>query len=568
MESARPVPSAGGLDPRRERLALLALALGMALAAILILSLSRSNTLFADELTIFQRLGEGFDLEAVLRPHNGHLIAIANLIYQGTFELSGPDYALLRVLGVIGLLTCSLLTFVYVRRRVGGLVALAPAAVLLFLGASWETLLWPLSVFTAVLAVAAGLGALLALEREDRNGDLAACGLLLVAVLAHSTGLAFAIGVAVAILFREDRWRRVWVFAIPVLLYAAWWLWALQFDEGQAEAINALLIPTFIAEALAAVTAAITGLSIDLNAVMDDEIAFVSSWGRVLAPIAGIALVVRLVRGRVPRSLWASLAIVVAYWAFLALALDEGRSAAASRYLFPGAVMVFLVAADALKGIRIPRLGVIAILAVAAVSVAANIRQLDAGESLFRNYAPLARADLAMLELSAAEVAPEFAPVAAPELEGAVPEHFLVEAGPYLAAVDRFGSFAFSLEEVFAQGPDVREAADRVLGAASGVGLASASAGSIRGGGCGDVASPEEGATTELEVPPGDYILRAARPTELSLGRFSDGLPVSLGTISTDEPAELSLPAGAGGDEVPWRIGGSDLTAVEICASG
>jgi hypothetical protein len=568
MESARPLPSRGLRDANRERLAMIALAIAMVLAAILILSLSRSNTFFADELTIFQRLGGGFDLEALLRPHNGHLIAIANLIYQGTFELSGPDYSLLRVLGVLGVLACSLLTFVYVRRRLGAAIALAPAVVLLFLGASWETLLWPLSVFTTGLAIAAGLGALLVLERRDRLGDAAACGLLLVAILAHSTGLAFLIGVAVAILLREDRWQRVWVFAIPLLAYAAWWLWALQFDEGQAEAQNALLIPSFVAEALAAVTAAITGLSIDLTAAAGDEIAFVPSWGRPLALVAGVALVIRLVRGRVPPSLWVSLAIVLCYWAFLALAIDEGRSAAASRYLFPGAVLFFLVAADALKGIRLPRPAVIAVFVVAVASIATNIRQLDAGESLFRDFAPLARADLAMLELASAEVSPEFAPAAAPELEGAVPEHFLVEAGPYLVAAQRFGSFAFSLEEVFAQGPDVRDAADRVLASASGVGMAAAENPEATGS-CERIEAAAEGeAPPQHELAPGAYSLRSASPAELSLGRFSDGAPVSLGALERGEPVELALPAGAGGEQIPWHLSAAGAAAVEVCALG
>jgi hypothetical protein len=564
MESARPLPSARLRIASPERLAAVALALAMALAAVLILSLSGSNTFFADELTIFQRLGAGFDLEALLRPHNGHLIAIANLIYQGTFELAGPDYGLLRALSVVGLLTACLLTFVYVRRRLGTLLALAPAALLLFLGSSWETLLWPLSVFTTVLAVAGGVGALLVLEREDRLGDVVACGLLLVAILAHSTGLAFAVGVAVAILLRPDRRRRAWVFAVPLLAYAAWWLWALQFDEGQAEALNALLIPVFAAEAFAAVAAAVTGLSIDLTAAVADEISFVPTWGRVLAVIGGVALVIRLAQGGIPGSLWASLAIVLAYWAFLALALDEGRSAAASRYLFPGAVMVFLVAADALRGVRFPRPALIAVLAVAAAGIAANIRQLDAGETLFRDYSPLARADLAMLELAAAEVPPEFAPAAAPELEGAVPEHFLVEAGPYLGAVERIGSFAFSLEEVFAQGPEVREAADRVLAAASGIAF-------VTGPGAGGAGSCQllvPGGSSEpatIELAPGEYVLRGRAPTELGIGRFADGSPVGLGTLSSREPAALALPAGVGGEEIPWRIAAAGGAPVEVC---
>ena len=89
----------------------------------------------------------------------------------------------------------------------GELPALAPALVLLFFGSSWQMIITGLG-FNVVFSVAMGLGALLALERGDRIGDLLACGLLLVSVATLSIGLAFLVGVATSVLLGSDRRRR------------------------------------------------------------------------------------------------------------------------------------------------------------------------------------------------------------------------------------------------------------------------------------------------------------------------------------------------------------------------
>ena len=69
-----------------------------------------------------------------------------------------------------------------------------------------------------------GIGALLAIERADRRGDVVACALLLASLAFAEIALAFAAGVLVAIVLQRGPWRRLWIIAVPVLLYAVWYV--------------------------------------------------------------------------------------------------------------------------------------------------------------------------------------------------------------------------------------------------------------------------------------------------------------------------------------------------------
>jgi hypothetical protein len=330
-----------------------------------------------------------------------------------------------------------------------------------------------------------------------------------------------------------------------VAIYAAWWVWALRFHEGLVHLGNLLIVPGFIASSLAAVTAAVTGVGLDLGPG-PVSLALTPSWGYVIAPIAGVAFAVRLVRGRIPRFVWIALAVLLAYWLELALGFaPEGRTPLESRYLFPGAVLVLLVAAAALEGVRIPRPATVAIFAVGAVGVLTNRKQLDNAEQFFRDDAPRARTTLGAIEVSHGAVLPNYRPGAQPQLAGSVPAHLPVQAGPYLQAVDRFGSYAFSAPELLQQDPALREDADRVLASAERLSLRPAGDALAR-------RCVEVPVGTVRELPPGEFRLEAREPTEVRLGRFAPGYPVHLGELSPRQPVMLSIPHDA--DARPWRV--------------
>jgi hypothetical protein len=532
-----------------------------AFAALLILLEGRPNTLFNDEIAIFQRFGEGIDAQSILEPHNGHLILPAHLVYAGVFSWFGPSYTILRVIGVLVLVASGVLFFVLAKRRVGATIALVPTAVLLVFGSSWEAILWPLSMLTFGLAVAFGLGALVALDRGDAKGDVVACGLAALAVVSHSTGLAFLIGVAVSVFTSGRARQRAWVFAVPLAIYAAWWVWALRFHEGLVHFGNLLIVPAFMANSLAAVSAAVTGLGLDLGSG-SVNLTVTPAWGYVIAPIAGVALVVRLLRGRIPRFVWVALAVLLAYWLELSLGFaPEGRTPFESRYLFAGAVLVLLVAVASIEGVRIPRPAMVAIVAVGVVGVLTNIKQLDNAERFFSDYAPQARTALGAIQVADGSLEPDYRPATDSDLSGSVPAHFPVVAGPYLQAVDRFGSYAFSAAELLQQDAALRESADRVIASAERLSLRPAARPPAHA-----ICSALQGGNAAVrDLAPGQVWLEASQAATVRLGRFATGYPVNLGELTPGEAVMLSIPHDA--DARPWRLEIDGSGTTKVCAT-
>ena len=143
----------------------------------------------------------------LLLPHNEHLSLVPVLVFKALFSTVGIDsYVPYRVAGLALHCGVVVLLFVYARRRVGDVLALAAAATVLFLGTAWPDVLWPFQIgFLGSLA--AGIGALLALDREDRRGDITAAVLLAVALASSSLGIPLLFAFALEVLGRPDRAR-------------------------------------------------------------------------------------------------------------------------------------------------------------------------------------------------------------------------------------------------------------------------------------------------------------------------------------------------------------------------
>ncbi|MGH2961466.1 MAG: hypothetical protein ACRDL3_04630, partial [Solirubrobacterales bacterium] len=266
-------------------------ALGLAMVASVVLGLwfSRDTSFWYDELDWFSTTPD-FDLEYVFEPYIGHLIGTSRIVYAAALNVfGGADYLPFRVLtaGVV-LLTAGLF-FVFAKRRVGALVALAPTLVLLFYGSDSLHVLSG-NGLTVLLSVAAGVGALIALDRGRPRSDLGACLLLCLAVGSYSVGLPFVAGAAVLILLGPDRRRRAWVFVLPALLYVAWWAWANAGAESTTESnvaiSNLLLAPDWALNSLASIGAAVTGLGYAFGGVGS----FDPAWGVLVAFAALVVL--------------------------------------------------------------------------------------------------------------------------------------------------------------------------------------------------------------------------------------------------------------------------------------
>lgn len=551
-------PSRPPVDPR---FAVPALAVAMAASAVLALWLARDTTFSIDELVWFSTTPT-LDLEEVLQPHGGHLVAVSRMTYKVLLEAFGAGSEAVRVLAFASLALAVGLLFVWASRRVGRLVALAPAAVLLVFGSDAFHVLVG-NGFTILFAISCGLGALLSLDRGDRLGDLLACALLCLGIATYTTALAFLAGVAVSVLLRDDRWRRAWIFLVPVGLYAAWWLWALgQPSDAESQLVlsNLLLFPAWVAQGLAAVLGSLSGLDYDFTGVNRNDATF----GPLLA-VGAFAALVWLVhrRGAGSPTLWVCLTIMLALFLMQDLVGDDVRTPYSNRYLLPGAFAVLLVAFEAVRGLRWTRAALITLYLVAGIGLATNIALLrDVGAKLRNETTPAVRAAFAGLDLAGDAADPGFNP--ADELDPASPGPVEVTSalaavesrgysptGAYLDAVARYGELGYSEAEVRGLEPELRASTDAFLAGALDLGLR-ATAAPDSNARCRE-ARPSPGEAITAPLPPGGALLSAvAASGPVTIGRFADQPEVPVGTLTPGQFAVLEVPS----DEIaePWTV--------------
>jgi len=542
---------------RGERLARWLLAIAVLVAGALLLWLNRGTSFWNDELTWFGNLSSLHGLEAVLTPHNSHLIGTTRLVYLVSIDLLGPDYVVMRVLGVASVLLAATLFFVWAKRRIGPGWALLPSVLLLFYGSAWQHVVGPIG-FTVTFSVALGLGALIAVERGDRRGDLAACGLVTLSVFTYTVGLAYLVGVAITVLLRRDRLHRAWIFLIPLLLYAAWWLWAQRFDQGRTEFTGLVDIAVFFARSMAVNISGITGLEYLGMKISGSSPGAMSVPGELVGVVGVVGLALaggliwRIRRDGVPRSVWASLGVLLTFWLAAALAdTGEDTGAFVTRYMFPGSSALLLVLVDAASGLRVHPRWAYALLAAFVFSLVMNLAFLRDGASFLRARGADSRLALAMMELrlglepgadGPSDGAPDFTAVrpGAPIPLGAGLEYFI--------SVPLYGSPAMSIAEVRAQPPEVRTAADATLVAAGSPAILPVDERPPDRVPCGRVE-----AGVGFPLPAGFSAVKPAggAPVTVSVSRFSDPPGVELGSL---EPGRWSVIAvGADRDPDPWR---------------
>ncbi|HEY8002135.1 MAG TPA: hypothetical protein VID76_09370 [Solirubrobacterales bacterium] len=525
-------------------------------ASALILVAGAGTSFTADELNYVGRVADlatpavdyhSLTLEYVLAPHNGHLQPAGKLIYEAMFAAFGTDYAAFRVLEVLVVMLCVGLFFELARARIGDPAALLLATLLAFLGAAWEVMIWAFDLHT-VGSLAAGLGALLAFERGGRRADLVACVLLIASVALVEVGLAFIAGIAVGILIAPDRWRRIWVVAIPAVLFAAWYAWALQYDlNGITSGGLGSLIPSVI-DSLGGVLVALTGTfapatGIATRFVVQDPLA------TVLAIVVVCLLGFRAFRGGIPRTIWPPLTALLVYWALIGLA---DRPADSSRYVFVGAVLLLLVAGDALRRIKPTTLAIAALAVLVAIALPANIARLfDGGDSLADESA-LTRSEFAMLELAGANADPAYVSAYDPAAHAVGAPPLVISPSVYAETARRIGSLASSLEQVQDADVTARRVDDVVLVGALDIDLEPSPAPQSEGS-CRDL--PE--APGAVALPPGGALVSAASsdPAAIGLARFVVESPsAQLGSAEPGEWSELRIPSDDRAATLPWRM--------------
>jgi hypothetical protein len=530
--------------PLRNAPVLLLLA-ALATAAVMILALTWHYTFLQDtwDYLINRRT---LTADTILAPHNEHIVVIPMLIEWAFLQVFGMDTAKPEiVLLVISLLATAGLLFVYLSRRVDQWLALFGTVLILCLGPAWELLLWPFEV-SLIGSMLFGLAMLLALEREDRLGDLLACLFLAFSLGFSSLGIPFAVAAFVAVLQspRERRPARAYVFLIPVVLYGLWYLGWGTDAESHMSARNVLASPRYVAEALAVGTGNLFGLGTNPVDGVTEKI-----WGAVLLTLIAIGLVWHKRRrpGIDPR-LWPLAAAAAANWFLMAFNQMPGRDPVSSRYQYASCIFLLMLVANLLAGERIGRRGIALGAIVTALAIGPNLIVLENGSDFFDSQTVFTRTDTAAIEIARRTVDPDFQ--LTPEVAGA-PALVNIYAGTYLEASDEYGSDAYSLPELEAAAPAARRQADIVLSEAlpltvrvqpgAYASTASKSCTSVAGRRSEEV-QVDPGAT-RIEVPPGPE-------ATLSLRRFAtDEYPVPVAKAEGRSTTILRVPP----DEAPQR---------------
>lgn len=347
---------------------------------------------------------------------------------------------------------------------------------------------------------------------------------------------------------------------------------------------------------LAATCASITGLFrtpgqgfVELNL----------DWGYPIGAVLVAVVVLRLRRPPpVDRRFWVYAVALLSFWALVSLNLGPFRAPEASRYQHLSAVFLLLAvvelvadlrpsrlkaaAVKLLPALRIPRWP-LALLGVAlALSLLANVVNLHQGAAEFRRQGEVLRADLAAVELAAGRADPQAPVVEVPDVP--VFRDVRIPVREYLAAVDDYGSPAYTVGELAAAPEDARLAADANLVRLLRVGPRAeqdaspqaagrplrpeslAGGDSVTRGACiGVLPSPGSEATVALRLQRAGLSLRATPgpPVTVALRRFAGGFGPPLRGIAGGSTARVEIPADAAPQ--PWQALVRSRQEIELC---
>lgn len=557
------VEGSSGWDAAARPAALLLVVMCAASLAVVVILGTRLTFFNDDWYFLLQRPGleSHGGLDVLLAPHNSNCVVLTALAYKvlvAVFGLSSQVPFRL-VLGLV-LVAVAVLLYLLVSARAGRVLGLACAAVVLFLGAAWEDLLFFGASIDVAGSGAAGLGALWALERETPRRNVLACLLLVAAVGFSNIGVPFAAAAAVLVLLRR-RPSQLWVAAVPLILFGIWWIADGSTEPSHLSGANIRHLPRYVLDSASAGLASVTGLS-------RGTVPSTYTPGHVELAVAAAVLIVALATGWRPRvTVLVPLAAALAFWILTGASFIPGREPFASRYQLIDAVLLLLIAAELLRGIRVPAPAALAVVAAAAAVVWSNVdRGLTDGYQFLREQSAFAKADLGALELGRGLAPPNLWLIAGiahnPYLSG-------VTAGQFFAETRAHGRVpTYSARQLAAAPAPQRQGADSVLAHAERIPPTISPAQ--------PAAAPDKCfrlANSGAEVPlgPGAWTLTDEGRAGLAIGvrRFAPaGLASLIGPIAPGLAERLVIPQDTIG--LPWRLSieeppSSPAPALRLC---
>jgi hypothetical protein len=415
------------------------------IAAGLLWHLTRGALFIADDWTwITTRRAHTFSTFA--DPYNGHLSLIPVAVYQVMFHFFGlVHYWGYRALIICGDLACALLIYAYTRLRVGELRAVMLTAMILFLGPGWDDILWSFQI-AWLISLGAGIGALIALDRRDRVGDVVACLLLCIALASQSLGIAIAVGAAVDFALQRRRWTDSWVVLAPLALYGVW----TAAYQNQSIVFSRLghAVP-FAAKAAAGTLSSLVGLSGMSGA---NQTGTLLRYGYPLLGLALLAMIWLAVRRRYPPRAVTFTVMLIVFWVLSALH-DYIQSPIVSRYLYADCVFAVLLIAELARDWSPPATGTLVVGFITLAICVSNIEVLRSTSATFRLQGTENRAWVTGINLAHDSGARNLPIYAILRLTG---KHLL-------AAEAALGSAGESQQQLMAQAGGVRTITDNVL---------------------------------------------------------------------------------------------------------
>lgn len=544
----------------------------MILSLVALLWIGRGQAIRGDNLEYAARLAtQGLGHSLLHTPPNKYLIAVPLFIYRVMFGIFGmSDYFPYRLLAVVLVVICGGLFFELIRRQIGYLLALPPTILILFFGSGWEEVLTGIRI-PSLIAVACGLGALLAISRRELLWDALAAALLCAAVASHPTGVAFTAAVAVVVILSPpDQWKRAWVFLLPIAVFGAWYLiWRTTTPAPFPNTFSDVFL--FVRQSWVMITATVTGLSGVLPIpVYRQPIAEIA--GGLLFALVAVVTVLRF--RRLPAIYWGlvlGLLVLVA-----STRLTAGgflRRPDEVRYLLPETIVFLLMLAALVWGVKLPRWVQGAVAVVLLLGVAANVHMLVNGGDTTRKTSQVTVGEMSAYRIAGPDLRP-----------GYQPGDFDPAAGLVLAAMNRFGSPALTPAELLQASLLTRTSADRALvggltirpeptsqpppqnGTPPRV-VNTVGGRTTRRGGCVYIkpspASSGKQALAELILPLQGVQISAPEISrvQLSLGRFAP--PVVQLPSAKGRSAILKPPAAQAA--TPWKLGLASAQPASVC---
>jgi hypothetical protein len=532
--------------------------LALVAAAALIVHLTRGTTFWFDEWNwaLYRRAG---GLQSLLTPYNGHFSLIPVAIYKILFATAGAgNYLPYRIMIVLGDMCCVALLYVYVRRRAGGYLALLAALAILFLGPAWQDILWPFQI-AWLIAMAAGMGAFLMLDRRDTLGDVLACLLLVIALASTSVGVAITAGALVEVVLARRRLAHAWIVAIPIGLYL---LWSIGYQNTSIHISGVGQVWKAIADSAAASLSVPLGLS---GQTVANPTGTILAFGFPLLLGAVVLLWWRTRKlGAWPARAFSLSAVLLSFWILIAL---ERSAPLAGRYLEVDALFALLLCSELARGLALRRSVGIVLGVITVAALISNIAIMRGGAAYLRLTATATRAELTGLSIARANIPPGY-------ISRVLPGYPFVQvrASAYYAMERAIGTPADTQQQLASAPADARAVTDAQLVDAGEIRAFSAPARPAYGSvptvvhvaetairahaACLSVRqSPSalEDPRTQLvlTVPPGGLLVTTARSARVGVRRFGIGAHPLVSPSTRSAFVVRALPDAA---RQPWQL--------------